>query len=192
MGGIVSTYLLFALLQSEIRCNDCKDDEKINCVMLTSMFNICNVNIENAAKLCPKTCNLCYYPNGNWAEWSSWSACSVTCDNASQALTITCTKPPPESHGNDCEGSNKDYKRTVLGPCPVQNLTATGLIGQLGQRVQSRVVITRKQEQEHVLILHLPTTVRTVKGLLMITSHVFEILVQLVSVLCNMWKRHAI
>ncbi|KAH3741442.1 hypothetical protein DPMN_048167 [Dreissena polymorpha] len=122
MGGIVSTYLLFALLQSEIRCNDCKDDEKINCVMLTSMFNICNVNIENAAKLCPKTCNLCY------------------------------------------------------------TLTATGLIGQLGQRVQSRVVITRKQEQEHVLILHLHTTVRTVKGLLMITSHVFEILVQFTSV----------
>ncbi|XP_052241658.1 thrombospondin-1-like isoform X2 [Dreissena polymorpha] len=113
------TFFIMALLQSTIRCNDCKDDEKIDCIMLTSMFNICNVNIENAAKLCRQTCNLCYYPNGNWAEWSSWSACSVTCGNTSLTRSRTCTNPPPEKHGKDCEGSHEDNKQCVLGPCPV-------------------------------------------------------------------------
>ena len=43
--------------------------------------------------------------NGHWAEWSSWSNCSATCDGGKRTRSRTCTDPAPLNGGRPCDGS---------------------------------------------------------------------------------------
>ncbi|XP_076357420.1 properdin-like isoform X3 [Tachypleus tridentatus] len=42
--------------------------------------------------------------HGKWSAWSSWSDCSVTCDQGIHERSRMCNNPPPSLKGKDCEG----------------------------------------------------------------------------------------
>ncbi|WAR31220.1 HMCN1-like protein, partial [Mya arenaria] len=66
--------------------------------------------------------------NGNWAEWSSWSACSITCGNFSQSRTRTCTNPSPSPDGRPCLGESVQHQLCIFKPCPGINLLGTNVL----------------------------------------------------------------
>ncbi|XP_060558845.1 coadhesin-like [Ruditapes philippinarum] len=82
------------------------------------IFNICN-DTHHAKTECPKFCGLCTLVDGNWATWSSWSQCDVTCDNGTQVRKRSCTNPAPADGGLDCAGDSMQSKVCVKQLCPV-------------------------------------------------------------------------
>ena len=64
--------------------------------------------------------NLCFTVNGNYSEWSQFSACSVSCGNGLTKRTRTCTRPSPRDRGKDCShlGAPEERKTCFLVPCP--------------------------------------------------------------------------
>lgn len=56
--------------------------------------------------------------DGNWAAWSSWSGCDVTCANGIQTRTRQCTNPTPINGGLDCPGSTTESRPCSFPPCP--------------------------------------------------------------------------
>ncbi|XP_060585935.1 semaphorin-5B-like isoform X1 [Ruditapes philippinarum] len=44
--------------------------------------------------------------NGQWAYWSSWTSCDVTCGKGRRLRTRRCTNPMPENYGRDCFGES--------------------------------------------------------------------------------------
>lgn len=53
--------------------------------------------------------------NGNWTEWTEWSAgCSLHCI---KYRTRNCTEPAPQYFGDDCEGEGNETKRCWAAPC---------------------------------------------------------------------------
>ncbi|XP_053404440.1 SCO-spondin-like [Mercenaria mercenaria] len=96
----------------------CIDDAKADCPWLNTVFNICK-DIHHAKTECPKFCGLCTLVDGNWAEWSPWSQCDVTCENGTQSRRRTCTNPAPADGGLDCVGQSVESKTCVKQLCPV-------------------------------------------------------------------------
>ncbi|XP_060586448.1 uncharacterized protein LOC132742139, partial [Ruditapes philippinarum] len=96
----------------------CIDDVKVDCAFLNSFFIICK-DIHRAKLICPKFCSLCSLVDGNWATWSPWSTCDVTCENGTQTRTRQCSDPPPANGGLDCAGTRTDIKTCLKQLCPV-------------------------------------------------------------------------
>lgn len=58
--------------------------------------------------------------NGNWAPWTKWTHCSVSCGIGIHARTRTCTNPPPAYGGMFCEGLQDEKAECDTGiPCPI-------------------------------------------------------------------------
>ncbi|CAK9304502.1 unnamed protein product [Gordionus sp. m RMFG-2023] len=57
--------------------------------------------------------------NGEWTEWSAWSACTHTCGLAMRYRYRSCSNPRPQFGGNDCMGNKKDHQVCISNPpCP--------------------------------------------------------------------------
>ena len=54
--------------------------------------------------------------NGNWNNWSPYSACSKTCGGGSRSKTRT--KKVKEVHGGNCEGEHKINESCNTQDCP--------------------------------------------------------------------------
>ncbi|VUZ55036.1 unnamed protein product [Hymenolepis diminuta] len=52
--------------------------------------------------------------NGEWSNWSSWSACVGRCGVGIQSRVRTCTEPAPSYGGHLCRGSAKDSRTCSL------------------------------------------------------------------------------
>ncbi|XP_053404951.1 coadhesin-like [Mercenaria mercenaria] len=112
---------------SSERCNNqlcihfkpttCIDDAKVDCAYMNAMFNICK-DIQHSKTVCPNFCGLCQLVDGNWAQWTQWSSCDVTCEAGKQTRTRTCTDPAPANKGLDCVGNNTETKPCIKQPCP--------------------------------------------------------------------------
>ncbi|XP_060551735.1 thrombospondin-1-like, partial [Ruditapes philippinarum] len=96
----------------------CIDDVKVDCAYMNAMFDICK-DVNHSKNVCPKFCGLCTLVDGNWAEWSPWSECDVTCENGIQTRKRTCTNPAPANKGLDCIGNSTDTKPCVKQLCPI-------------------------------------------------------------------------
>ncbi|XP_060553623.1 hemicentin-1-like isoform X1 [Ruditapes philippinarum] len=96
----------------------CIDDPKADCPWLNTVFNICN-DTHHAKTECPKFCGLCTLVDGNWAAWTTWSQCDVTCENGTQVRKRSCTNPAPADGGLDCLGDSIEKKVCVKQLCPV-------------------------------------------------------------------------
>ncbi|XP_045184120.2 SCO-spondin-like isoform X1 [Mercenaria mercenaria] len=105
-------------LCEHLKPGTCTDDVKVDCAWMNSFFNICK-DIHRAKLICPKFCVLCSLVDGNWASWSPWTPCDVTCENGTQTRTRTCTDPAPAHGGLDCIGSSTDTKPCLKQLCPV-------------------------------------------------------------------------
>lgn len=106
------------LLCHHLKPSTCIDDVKVDCAFLNAMFNICQ-DIHHSKTVCPKFCQLCSLVDGNWAEWTQWSTCDVSCGNGTQTRARSCTNPVPSNKGLDCVGKSTDSKFCVRSPCPV-------------------------------------------------------------------------
>ncbi|XP_063430248.1 uncharacterized protein LOC134712536 [Mytilus trossulus] len=67
--------------------------------------------------------------DGNWAAWSAYDACSVTCNpigtntNGLQARTRNCSDPEPEWGGLQCVGSDTESQSCVSSiTCPIDGI----------------------------------------------------------------------
>ncbi|KAL9971012.1 hypothetical protein ACROYT_G023488 [Oculina patagonica] len=66
-----------------------------------------------------KTCQVKDYcpVNGNWGEWSSWSACTKSCGVGVRMRVRSCDNPPPSKEGRDCLGHNTQKVSCKSGEC---------------------------------------------------------------------------
>ncbi|XP_013406579.1 A disintegrin and metalloproteinase with thrombospondin motifs 3 [Lingula anatina] len=55
--------------------------------------------------------------DGNWSDWGTWSACSVTCGSGQRTRTKTCNNPAPSNGGSWCCHN---------GQCLYNSLRSTG------------------------------------------------------------------
>ncbi|XP_060579443.1 coadhesin-like [Ruditapes philippinarum] len=120
MHGIIiySCFLHFLLQITQSIALRCQDDKSMDCARLDKMFDICE-DVHDAKLICPKFCNLCLLVDGNWADWSGWSECDVTCGNGKHTRFRTCTNPAPAYQGLECEGEKTDVKTCQRQSCPV-------------------------------------------------------------------------
>ena len=56
--------------------------------------------------------------NGGWSEYGPWRSCSVTCGGGLVTRIRTCTNPPPQHGGAQCEGGGFQTKPCGSKPCP--------------------------------------------------------------------------
>jgi len=66
-----------------------------------------------------KTCKVKDYcpVDGNWGEWSSWSACTKSCGVGVRMRVRSCDNPPPSKEGRDCVGHNTQKVDCKSGDC---------------------------------------------------------------------------
>ncbi|XP_060562946.1 coadhesin-like [Ruditapes philippinarum] len=57
--------------------------------------------------------------DGQWAHWSSWTSCDVTCGQGSHLRSRTCTNPVPANNGLACTGENLQTAECSKVSCPV-------------------------------------------------------------------------
>ena len=54
--------------------------------------------------------------DGNWGEWSPWSACTRTCGSAVQKSQRFCNNPIPENGGQYCSGQSTQIRSCEDNP----------------------------------------------------------------------------
>ncbi|XP_053377847.1 SCO-spondin-like isoform X2 [Mercenaria mercenaria] len=57
--------------------------------------------------------------DGNLTEWSTWTACPVTCGGGTETRNRTCEFPPDRPRGNNCTGKLDQVKPCSDNLCPV-------------------------------------------------------------------------
>ena len=59
--------------------------------------------------------------NGNYGFWSAWSDCDKTCGGGRRIRSRSCTNPPPQFGGSDCNmlGPLQQSEICNLNKCPV-------------------------------------------------------------------------
>ncbi|XP_067391212.1 hemicentin-1 isoform X2 [Emydura macquarii macquarii] len=57
--------------------------------------------------------------HGNWGPWSSWGACSRTCNGGQMRRYRTCDNPRPVNGGRACAGADTQIQRCNNELCPV-------------------------------------------------------------------------
>jgi hypothetical protein len=56
--------------------------------------------------------------DGEWADWTQWSVCSVTCEAGKKVRSRTCSNPSPAHGGQDCIGNKTEVKGCQKQLCP--------------------------------------------------------------------------
>ncbi|XP_071495714.1 uncharacterized protein [Diadema antillarum] len=88
-----------------LRHRSCIDHQMYECT--GPVYNIwpCNLKLP-----CPV--------DGGWAEWSSWTLCSVTCGKGLTERYRLCANPSPRHGGKDCEGDPTETRACKDNDCP--------------------------------------------------------------------------
>lgn len=61
---------------------------------------------------------LLFEVDGQWGGWSSWSACSTTCDWGTATQTRSCDSPSPAYGGLNCNGFAEQSSSCFVTNCP--------------------------------------------------------------------------
>lgn len=56
--------------------------------------------------------------HGNWAVWSDWTPCPVTCGSSIRSRRRSCTNPSPAFGGRVCLGLDTQQEFCAFSPCP--------------------------------------------------------------------------
>ncbi|XP_061594740.1 hemicentin-1 [Cololabis saira] len=57
--------------------------------------------------------------DGNWSDWSAWEECSQSCGQGNRTRVRTCSDPPAQHGGRQCEGEAVEAIMCSVRPCPV-------------------------------------------------------------------------
>ena len=60
--------------------------------------------------------------DGGLSLWGAWESCSVTCGGGLQRRVRSCTSPPPQWGGRQCQESPVMYQSCNRGVCPGNSL----------------------------------------------------------------------
>ncbi|XP_065915649.1 mucin-like protein [Dysidea avara] len=60
--------------------------------------------------------------NGSWSEWSPYGTCNQSCGGDVESRFRTCTNPPPQHGGSDCEGEAVDSRPCYTHQCPIDGV----------------------------------------------------------------------
>ncbi|VDI00055.1 Hypothetical predicted protein, partial [Mytilus galloprovincialis] len=74
----------------------------------------CTGNDTNTSYCAENPCPI----HGNWTEWSSWNACSVTCGGGMKFRDRNCSNPDPQYGGDHCFGNTTNIETCNADPCP--------------------------------------------------------------------------
>ena len=55
--------------------------------------------------------------DGQWGNWSEYSACTKTCGTGYQKRSRGCTNPPPSGGGKQCPGSASESRSCNIKIC---------------------------------------------------------------------------
>jgi len=55
--------------------------------------------------------------DGHWGRWSSWGACSTTCDVGTRVRTRKCDDPIPANSGKPCPGDDEQQAACIGRRC---------------------------------------------------------------------------
>jgi hypothetical protein len=58
------------------------------------------------------------YTDGNWGQWSNYSACSTSCGIGLQIRSRECNNPAPANGGLQCPGDFGDVMFCNVTSCP--------------------------------------------------------------------------
>lgn len=64
---------------------------------------------------------------GNWSEWSFWEECSRTCGQGNRTRVRTCSNPPAQHGGKQCEGNAVEVIMCSVRPCPGQKMSSENI-----------------------------------------------------------------
>ena len=56
--------------------------------------------------------------NGGLSSWGAWESCNVTCGGGLQRRVRSCTSPPPQLGGRQCQESSLMFQSCNTGVCP--------------------------------------------------------------------------
>ncbi len=56
--------------------------------------------------------------DGQWADWSEWTTCSLTCGGGYKTRFRYCDDPLPEGTGKDCDGEDMQNFTCNFLDCP--------------------------------------------------------------------------
>ncbi|CAD5126956.1 DgyrCDS14961 [Dimorphilus gyrociliatus] len=77
-----------------------------------------NFNFDKClGEICRKSSGGSPPVDGNWSEWSAWSACEPSCGDGLRMRSRLCNNPPPSNGGNDCQGQPSESEPCTNGPC---------------------------------------------------------------------------
>ena len=62
--------------------------------------------------------------NGNWGPWTSYGACSKTCNGGKQLRRRLCNNPAPKDGGRKCVGNDIEERGCNKHSCKGKSLTA--------------------------------------------------------------------
>ncbi|GFR96214.1 thrombospondin-1 [Elysia marginata] len=68
-----------------------------------------DVFTEQTEKCLPAYPNSAFPIAGNWGQWTSWGACSVTCGAGKKQRFRLCDSPPPRHGGEFCQGGHVEW-----------------------------------------------------------------------------------
>ena len=57
--------------------------------------------------------------DGGFTDWSPFAECDKTCGEGVQKRARSCTNPPPQYGGKNCDGAAEETKACIVKPCPV-------------------------------------------------------------------------
>ena len=75
-----------------------------------------NLGLPKEEKKCQdKACPI----DGGFTDWSPFGECSKPCGEGVRKRTRTCSNPPPQFDGKNCEGKAEETEACNVKPCPV-------------------------------------------------------------------------
>ncbi|XP_061197855.1 SCO-spondin-like isoform X2 [Saccostrea echinata] len=88
-----------------------------SCTNPSPMYNGRNCSgINNEREECLiKKCPV----HGNWAIWSTWTHCNVSCGGGRRERNRLCKNPQPRHGGRPCFGEEKESMDCNTNPCPI-------------------------------------------------------------------------
>ncbi|CAJ0917991.1 unnamed protein product [Ranitomeya imitator] len=65
--------------------------------------------------------------HGNWGSWSSWGACSRTCNGGQMRRYRACDDPAPSNSGRGCTGADTEIHKCNTVKCPGPSRRTNGM-----------------------------------------------------------------
>lgn len=66
-----------------------------------------------------------FHIDGNWGAWSTFGACSATCNGGTQTRARVCNNPAPANGGATCAGSATESAACNTQSCSLGNINYT-------------------------------------------------------------------